>query len=767
MSKKTIILIISVVVSAIILYPLLLWVYEIFLFHMIDLPTPSFSERNLYIESAYQNPNFFQWVLISILYLVMAVLTPISIYLVAKKIRYSKVLFLICIYFIGSITFGNFLYLIIYGEIDFNPFKPVYYYYHNYLSWGFLDYIIYFTVYVFLPLIIVGFSKTKVFNNEPKNKNQKDSIFGGAKEATVKDLERKKLLVPKRAEKITPNNKYICYGELNGRLIGSEKPLNTCIFSPPGGGKGVTSVKPKLLDCPYPIVCNDVKFENAMECSEYRYEMYGMKAYIIDPFNEALKYDAAKWGPLQTLHIDLNIGKNVDMNIYVSTLANAIAPKDNSGKNTSHYDDAQIVLEGILYYIVSKGYDFPELFDLVVSEKGILGLRNELLEYNKEIQSPTIMLAAAKIKQLHSEGEMTKYGADVIGILTNGIRLFGEKALRNIFAKGDPDKTLNMDEYLAGKADIYIVVPPNMVEQSAPFIKLMLGLVKSALEFASPSQLKAGYYPMLLDEVAQLGYMKIIEQMYEVLRYKGVVLWLYFQDMSQLKVFQKAPMFKGFKVLQFFEVAGDETIKFIRELAGNRTVEVQSKGRSKQQKFLSNGTTSENRSLTRTELLSTDRIREMDESKQIIFLPACPVIICDRTSYYSHRRYKGLAHPNLTRIEEAHLIPENNDEVKAEILASRQTKSNEDEKPLDIKLKNQIKKSLNKTIKHEVKTGEMFTFRLIDKEVYISDEMFNVFLDTHFELEEPDSQEYLELLLNEEYLSPKNIDDEILYKINR
>ncbi|MBK2270177.1 type IV secretory system conjugative DNA transfer family protein [Francisella philomiragia] len=616
-------------------------------------------------------------------------------------------------------------------------------------------------------LFIISLINLGMYSSKVKSSSTIDNTYGGAREATISDLERKKLLVPKKAEKITPNNKYICYGELNGRLIGSEKPLNTCIFSPPGGGKGVTSVKPKLLDCPYPIVCNDVKFENAMECSEYRYEMYGMKAYIIDPFNVSLDYDAAKWGPKQTLHIDLNIGKNVDMNIYVSTLANAIAPKDNSGKNTSHYDDAQIVLEGILYYIISKGYDFPQLFDLVVSEKGILGLRHELLEYNKEIQSPTIMLAAAKIKQLHSEGEMTKYGADVIGILTNGIRLFGEKALRNIFAKGDPDKTLNMDEYLAGKADIYIVVPPNMVEQSAPFIKLMLGLVKSALEFANPVQLKAGYYPMLLDEVAQLGYMKIIEQMYEVLRYKGVVLWLYFQDMSQLKVFAKAPMFKGFNVLQFFEVAGDETVKFIREYAGNKTVEVQSKGHSKSQKFLSNGSTSENKSLAKTELLSTDRIREMDKTKQIIFLPACPVIICDRTPYYSHRRYRGLAQPNLTRIDLAHLIPENNDQVKADILASRQVKLYEDEKQLDIKIKNQIKQLLNKKIKHEKKTGEMFTFRLIDEEVYISDEMFNVFLDTHFEIEESDSQEYLELLLNEEYLTPEDIDTEILYKINR
>jgi len=600
---------------------------------------------------------------------------------------------------------------------------------------------------------------------DPKKK-QSESAFGGAKEATIDDLRRKELLVPKKSEKITSDNKYICYGELNGRLIGSEKPLNTCVFSPPGGGKGVTSVKPKLLDCPYPIVCNDVKFENAMECSEYREKIYGMKAYIIDPFNVSLDYDAAKWGPKQTLHIDLNIGKNVDMNIYVSTLANAIAPKDSSGKNTSHYEDAQIVLEGILYYIVSKGYKFPELFDLVVSEKGLLGLRKQLLEYNKEVMSPTIMLAAAKIKQLHSEGEMTKYGADVIGILTNGIRLFGEQALKNIFSEGDKDKTLDINEYLAGKADIYIVVPPNMVEQTAPFIKLILGLIKSALEFANPTQLKARYYPMLLDEVAQLGYLKIIEQMYEVLRYKGVVLWLYFQDMSQLKVFAKAPMFKSFKVLQFFEISGDENIKFIRELAGFKTIEVQSKGDSKSKKGSSNGSTSTNISLAKTELLTTDKIRELDESKQIIFHPACPVILCDRTPYYSHQRYKNLAEPNLTRLELAHLIPENNDQIKSEILDARKSLKTQEETQYLVKDKNTIKKHLLAKLKKE-KKEELITFKVDQDNYYITDKMFVVCIEADLNLEIEKADKYLEMLLDEEFLTPESINDEVVYKINK
>lgn len=592
---------------------------------------------------------------------------------------------------------------------------------------------------------------------------EKLNTFGGAEQATLKDLKKHNLIVPKDQEKITPNNKYICYGELEGKLIGTPVPKNTCIFSPPGGGKGVTSVMPKLLDSPFPLVINDAKFENAMGSVEYRERMFGKKAAILDPYNVALNYDAKKWGDRQTLHIDLKLNGDVDMDIYVSTLANAIAPKDASGKNTSFYTDAQMILEGVLYYLVASEKNITEIFDITV-KKGLWHTKALIQDFNDtlEEESPAIYLAANKIKQLHEKGQLTKYGADVEGILVEGIKLFGQSALRSLFEKGDESRTLKLDEYLAGDVDIYIVVPSNMIEQTAPFIKLVLGLVKSALEFATPNQLKAGYYPMLLDEVAQLGYMKILEQMYEILRYKGIVLWLYFQDLSQLKVFAKAEMFKGFTVLQFFEVNGEETIEFIKKLAGTRTIEVESIGKQKKKKLLEEDSKSSNKSLSKTELLSTDAIREMSANKQIIFYTGCPVIVCDRTPFYSHKRYKGLAADNLTRIELAHLIPEDNQEQKDAILKARKEsikdQANEEEK-LN---KNQIKKFIKKLVKKE-KSLETPEFLVINEEgIFISQDVYTSLISSELDLE---AEDYLEALVLDNFFTPEEVEEEILFRL--
>lgn len=596
-----------------------------------------------------------------------------------------------------------------------------------------------------------------------KKSQKQDDVFGGAKEASLDNLKDHNLLVPKKLERITPENKYICYGELNNRLIGSEIPKNTCVFSKPGGGKGVTSVIPKMLDCPYPIVATDLKFEIGMMSIDHRDHVFGKKAFIIDPFNESLKYDAFRWSKKQTLYIDMNINGDVDIDIYVSTLANAIAPKDATGKNGSFYDDAQTILEGVIYYLVANKLNITQVFDLVV-KKGLWFTKNKIEEFNESLEekSSAIYLASGKIKQLHEKGNLTKYGADVAGILVNGIKLFGQSSLRNMFEKGDPERTLKIDEYLAGKADIYIVVPPNMVEQSAPFIKLVLGLVKSALEFANPQQLKAGYYPILLDEVAQLGYMKIIEQMYEVLRYKGIILWLYFQDMSQLKVFAKAPMFKSFDVLQFFEVNGDENIRFIKDLAGTKTIEVESVGERQKDKDKSTNT-----SLSRTELLPTDKIRELPADKQIIFYTGCPVIICDRTKYYEHRRYKGLAAKNLTRTELAHLIPSDNDQVKAKVLAERKEnlKHQAENKHKKDNSQKEIKSYFRKLVKEEKNKAEPEI--LIEKnDKYYAD--FNQIIDLIQEniKDVTDCDIQVEKLMNKEFFILTEFEDGNLIEIN-
>jgi type IV secretory pathway TraG/TraD family ATPase VirD4 len=686
---------------------------------------------------------------------------------------------LFCIWFWVSLALGNLFFGIKTGHQSFDIYRPFIEYLNNFADWSMTDKLWLIGCYLGIPLGGLGaylgiLSQTKClqFLGGLSKPNEQEDVFGGAKEADLDDLKNNDLLVPRSKTKIKTGNKYLCYGELDGRLVGSRQPKNSCIFGKPGSGKGVYSVIPKLLDCPYPVVVNDTKFEITPMVVSHRWDVYGKKPYILDPFNVALDYNAKGWADHQTLHIDMNIGGNVDMNIYVSTLANAISQKDSSGKNGSFYDDAQMILEGVLYYLVSKQKNITKVFDMIVKD-GLWDTKNTIEEFNETLteSSSAIYLAVGKIVQLHEKGSLTKYGADVAGILVGSIKLFGQSSLKQIFEKGDPERTLHISEYLAGNADIYMIVPPNMIEQTAPFIKLILGLVKSALEFANPQQLQSDYYPILLDEVAQLGYMKIIEQMYEVLRYKGIILWLYFQDMSQLKVFAKAAMFKSFDVLQFIgEINGDENIRFIKELAGTKTVKIESSGKSKSSKNITNVNSSTNKSISKTELLSTDFIRERTKFKQIIFYTGCPVIVCDRTKYYEHKRYKGLAGHNLTMRENSGLIPKDNEIVKLDILEKRKAlknKTKDNENNFEKEQTNELR-SID-TGKFKNKLDEMLKNKdalLIPKGNYFYIDYATVkqlILDNYPDI---NLNDYIKSILDSDIIILEDVEGEHLYKLN-
>ncbi|MED7789639.1 type IV secretory system conjugative DNA transfer family protein [Francisella sp. 19X1-34] len=459
-----------------------------------------------------------------------------------------------------------------------------------------------------------------------------------------------------------------------------------------------------------------------------------------------------------------NIGIDVDPNMYSSSLAQAIALEDPSGgRNKSFYDDARSIIAGILFYLVNNNRNIYELFEIVV-KKGLNHGHKLLARYNKSLDEDNeiILIAIKKIEVLFEKGSLTVYGQGVYGNIISAVEIFGRPDIKAIFTKGDPERTLDVKEFLEGKADIYMIVPTSMVEQTASFIKFMIGVAKSAIEFARPQMLLAEYYIFALDEIAQLSCMKLIEKMYEVLQYKKTRFWLYFQNMNQLQKFSMPDMIKEFDVLQFFEVNGDKTIEFIKNLSGSKTVEVESVGERQKDKDKSTNT-----SLTRTELLPIDKIRELPADKQIIFHKGCPVILCDRTKYYEHRRYKGLAAENLTRTDDKDiqaLIPADNEEVRSKILAERKESLKQQADNSPIKHKNYIKKVLLSLLKQE-KNSSLLHFQKLDEYFYLSEATLNNIIATKL-TSDREVDDYIKLLMQEEFLIAEETNGEILFRIN-
>ncbi|MBK2341722.1 type IV secretory system conjugative DNA transfer family protein [Francisella philomiragia] len=503
---------------------------------------------------------------------------------------------------------------------------------------------------------------------------RKKDTFGGSREATVEDLKKADLIVPKKYNKIQKVNNYICYGKIQGYYIGSKIPFNSIVISKPGGGKGTSATMPFMLDCPFPIFVNDIKSEILQVCSAHRYDYFGFKAIIIDPYNWLLEYDPA-WADKQTLHIDFcNIGlENIEINEYVTVLAAAIAEPVKDDKLKPFTSGALTVIEGVLFYVISQKKTLVDFFN-IFADNNLNNIGKLLESYNSTLKLPsnTLKKAIKKIKECHTKGQLSEFGAGVSSTISEGIDFIGDEAYFTMFSKGEPERTFDIKDYLYAKADIYLIIPPHLVKKSRKFVKMVLGVIRSGFTLGS-AYLKSEQYPIVLDEVAQLGYVEDIEVLYEVLRFEGVSLKLFLQDMAQLKVYQeKEEMFKAFDVLQFFEVQGLSNIRYIKELAGKTTVENKSVSQKENSKILNNKDKNVSTSLTGVDLMSNDKIREASGNKQILIIKNSPIIICDRNFYYQDSRYKNHYAENYTRKELRHLIDkEANLTKKKEIVENR------------------------------------------------------------------------------------------------
>jgi type IV secretory pathway TraG/TraD family ATPase VirD4 len=508
-------------------------------------------------------------------------------------------------------------------------------------------------------------------------KSDKEDVFGGAKEATKQDLKNHKILVPSNRNKIQPKNNYICYGKHtdSNDYIGSVRPYNTITVSKPEGGKGITSVIPFLLDCEYPIFVNDIKSELFQVVSSHRMSMFNKKPIVIDPFNWILQYNP-DWADKQILHVDfLNLGLgNLDLDEYMSILAQAIAEPVLDNRVKSFTRAALTIIEGVLHYTSLENKTLADFFDLLTDES-LLKIGNRLDKYNATLDEPnrSIKKAIKQIKDCYTKGAVNEFGSGVSTYLSEGINFLGIDAIYNMVRQSNTDQVFDIMEYLKGDADIYLIIPPHMVERSAKFVKLFLGVLRSGFTYGS-AYLKSEYYPIVLDEVAQLGYVKDIEVLYEVLRFEGAILKLFFQDLSQLKVFaQKEEMFKSFDVLQFFEVQGLANIEFIQRIAGRMTIENRSVSERDKTGFLEKDT-NVSKSDQGTDFFTADKIRELDNGRQFLIFKNCPIIVCDRFTYFEDSRYKKHYAINYTRKElRGKVDKEQNLEIKNKVVNERKS----------------------------------------------------------------------------------------------
>ena len=330
--------------------------------------------------------------------------------------------------------------------------------------------------------------------------------------------------------------------ELNGHRIDnpdhgvfwipSQHPGMALTFGYAGSGKGNLLI-PAGLTYGGCMVFNDPKGELMWITGQRRRDL-GFKVANCDPFGEVQKGYAGKVGttepamrynPLAALFPDAE-----DFPERVATIAEALAiDKDERGNifNGTGRD----LIEGVIAAESTMSPGGATLREvrrwLTLSGPDFAGAVSTFLAMHPA------GIAASKLRGFTDMDSRTNQSTLITA--KEQTKFLDNEAICNYFDPQPGEDTFSFDELSTGKLTVYVVLPGRLLGPYAGFTRL---LFNQALESVQRLRQENLAYPVtfMMDEAGtSLGKLESVEQAYGLARGAGMVLWSFYQDISQIQ----------------------------------------------------------------------------------------------------------------------------------------------------------------------------------------------------------------------------------------
>ncbi|MDI2074898.1 type IV secretory system conjugative DNA transfer family protein, partial [Bradyrhizobium sp. Mp27] len=140
----------------------------------------------------------------------------------------------------------------------------------------------------------------------------------------------------------------------------------------------------------------------------------------------------------------------------------------------------------------------------------------------------------------------------------------------------------------------------------------------------------------LLDEVARLGYLRILETARDAGRKYGITLLMLYQSIGQMREAYggrdaTSKWFESASWISFSAINDPETADYISKRCGDTTVEVDQLSRSSQ---MSGSSRTRSKQLARRPLMLPHEVLRMRTDEQIIFTAGNPPLRCGRAIWF-------------------------------------------------------------------------------------------------------------------------------------
>lgn len=407
-----------------------------------------------------------------------------------------------------------------------------------------------------------------------------------------------------------------------GALLRYPGDAHLVTVAPTRSGKGVGSLIPNLLTTNCPFVCVDPKGEN---CRAFMHGRAGADAHVLDPFGATGRTSAA------CNLLDLLDPASPDFAGDAMLVAEAIVAGDErAGEAESHFaDHARTLLAGLIMHCAanehSENRNLPRVRDYATSGPEVWAA---FLEDMSADPDRRIARAANQMR-----GRSDREASAILSTLQRHTAFLDDERMRAVLVRSSlPLATLRTGS-LEGFG-LFLVLPPDRMAAHAGWLRLMLSL-SMHLVAKRPAPPPSPVL-FLLDEFAALGRMPLVERSMGLMAGYGMQLWLFLQDLAQLKRLYgegAASYLANAGVLQVFNVADPDTAETVSAMLGDKTEVYRTRSTGRDRAV----TVSEHRSARR--LLTAAEVMRMPKGEQLLFLRDRPPIRARKLDYLRDREF--------------------------------------------------------------------------------------------------------------------------------
>ncbi|AGI10517.1 type IV secretory system conjugative DNA transfer family protein [Xanthomonas citri] len=431
------------------------------------------------------------------------------------------------------------------------------------------------------------------------------------------------------ASQLTQNTEGLLVGRdmKTGRPLRYAGPAHLLTMAPTRSGKGVGTIIPNLLTLDRSVICIDPKGENARITGRAR-NRFG-SVHVLDPFG-VTGLPPSAFNPLASL--DPN---GLDVAEEAATLADALVYDAPGEAGEAHWnEEAKALIAGITLYIASE--EPQERRTLATLREHLTAAPDAFSALLTRMQGTA---AAGGLIARAANRHRGKDNREAAGVLS--------AAQRHTHFLDSPRMTAVLDhsdfafgDLKSRTATVFLVLPPDRLGTYARWLRLMV--TQSLQDMARAPGKPPAPVLYLLDEFAALGHLAPIEQAMGLMAGYGVQLWPILQDVHQLRATygQRAGTFlSNAGVLQVFGVNDHESARLVSDLLGQETVVFQT---------MSRALDSDKSGLSFAEhhtgrpLLTPDEVRNLPQSRELLFLAGTRPIVADKLRYYGDREFKGM-----------------------------------------------------------------------------------------------------------------------------